>query len=478
MRKIQVMIIGREQEIQQLKRAYDSDEAELVVVYGRRRVGKTFLIRNVFDNRFAFYFTGAYNVTTKEQLANFHDAIKSQSGQSTPKPSTWTQAFNQLKAIVETSNEKKKVIFIDELPWLDAPRSGFVSALEYFWNSWGSARKDLLFIICGSASSWIIDKIFRNKGGLHNRVTSRIHLHPFTLHETEFYAAHRQLGYVRNQILEGYMVMGGVPFYWSKLQPGKSLARNINDIFISEYGELRYEFRELYSSIFNRPEKYIAIIEALSTKKKGLTREEIVKAAKIENNGHLSNMIEDLTECGFIRKYCHTDKKLKDAIYQIVDSYTLFYYRFVRNSHAMDEEYWMKIQQTPTYNTWCGLAFERVCLLHTRQIKATLGISGIIANVFSWHTKKNDNHPGVQIDLLIDRTDNVINICEMKYAPNGYILTKAEANKIKTRAAVFSLYAPKHKAIQSVLITSNGSTNASQALPQLREITADSLFIP
>ena len=472
------MIIGREQEIQQLKRAYDSDEAQLVVVYGRRRVGKTFLIRNVFDNRFSFYFTGAYNVTTKEQLANFHDAIKSQSGQQTPKPSTWTQAFNQLKAIVEASPEKKKVIFIDELPWLDAPRSGFVSALEYFWNSWGSARKDLLFIICGSASSWIIDKIFRNKGGLHNRVTSRIHLRPFTLHETELYAAHRQLGYVRNQILEGYMVMGGVPFYWSKLRPGKSLAQNINDIFISEDGELRYEFRELYSSIFNRPEKYISIIEALSTKKKGLTREEIVKTAKIENNGHLSNMIEDLIECGFIRKYCHTDKKLKDAIYQIVDCYTLFYYQFVRNSHAIDEEYWMKIQQTPTYNTWCGLAFERVCLLHTRQIKATLGISGIIANIFSWRIKKNDEHPGVQIDLLIDRTDNVINICEMKYAPNGYILTKAEANKIKTRAAVFSLYTPKNKAIQSVLITSNGSTNTSYALPQLREITADSLFIP
>ena len=472
------MIIGREQEIQQLKRAYDSDEAQLVVVYGRRRVGKTFLIRNVFDNRFSFYFTGAYNVTTKEQLANFHDAIKSQSGQQTPKPSTWTQAFNQLKAIVEASPEKKKVIFIDELPWLDAPRSGFVSALEYFWNSWGSARKDLLFIICGSASSWIIDKIFRNKGGLHNRVTSRIHLRPFTLHETELYAAHRQLGYVRNQILEGYMVMGGVPFYWSKLRPGKSLAQNINDIFISEDGELRYEFRELYSSIFNRPEKYISIIEALSTKKKGLTREEIVKTAKIENNGHLSNMIEDLIECGFIRKYCHTDKKLNDAIYHIVDCYTLFYYQFVRNSHAIDEEYWMKIQQTPTYNTWCGLAFERVCLLHTRQIKATLGISGIIANIFSWRIKKNDEHPGVQIDLLIDRTDNVINICEMKYAPNGYILTKAEANKIKTRAAVFSLYTPKNKAIQSVLITSNGSTNASYALPQLREITADSLFIP
>lgn len=272
--------------------------------------------------------------------------------------------------------------------------------------------------------------------------------------------------------------MGGVPFYWSKLSPSKSIAQNINDIFLNEDGELRHEFNELYASIYDNPERYISVIEALSTKKKGLTREEIAKAGKLENNGHLTSILRDLTECGFIRKYCHTDKKLRDAIYQLVDCYTLFHYQFVRQSYGADDDYWVKIQQTPTYNTWCGLAFERVCLLHARQIKAALGISGIIANIFSWHIARTEDHPGVQIDFVIDRSDNVTNICEMKYAPNGYTMTAQEANRISERLRVFSLYAPKRKSVQLAMITSNGIPGQGRRLQIARELTADDLFRP
>lgn len=472
------MIIGRKKELELLRIAYDSDEVQLVAVYGRRRIGKTFLIRKAFDNSFFFTYSGTLNISNADQLTLFHDALVRHGSDAPNVPQTWFEAFGMLRDLIEKSSVKRKVIFIDEMPWMDAPRSKFVPALESFWNGWASGRNDILMVICGSASSWIINKVFNNRGGLHNRVTRKIHLHQFSLHEIEELVSRYNFGFTRNQILEGYMVMGGVPLYWTKLSPFKSMSQNINDIFINEDGELRYEFDELYASIFKNPERYISVIEALSTKKKGLTRDEISKIGKLENNGHLTTVIKDLIECGFIRKYCHTNKKTKDALYQLVDSYTLFYYQFVRFAHGVDDEYWTKIQQSPTYNTWCGLAFERVCLLHARQIKAALGISGIIANTHSWHIGKTEDHPGVQIDLVINRSDNVINICEMKYAPNGFTLTSSEAKKLSERLRVFSMYAPKKKAVQLVMITSNGISGQGRLIQPARELTAEDLFHP
>lgn len=471
-------MIGRSKEIRILEEAFDSGRPEFVAVYGRRRVGKTYLIKEVFGDRLTFSYTGTLNCSTKTQLSYFHDALMEQGIGKVPLPQTWPEAFRLLKKLIEESGDSRKVVFLDELPWMDAPRSGFLSAFEHFWNGWGSSRKDLLLIICGSSTSWIINKIFRNRGGLHNRVTRNMHMSPFSLYECEEYARSLGLGLSRNNILEGYMVMGGIPLYWSKLDKGKSLAQNINDIFISEDGELRYEFNDLYSSIFTYPEKYIRIIECLSTKKSGMTRAEIISFTKIEGNGKFSEMLEELIECGFIRKYCHTNKKTRDALYQLVDCYTLFYYRFVKDAHGTDEDYWLKILSTPTYHTWCGIAFERVCLLHTRQIKAALGISGIMANIFSWHIAKTDDHPGVQIDMLIDRADNVVSVCEMKYAPNGYVMTAAEASKINTRISVYSLYMPQKKGIQLVMITSNGMANKGERINIHRELTSDCLFQP
>lgn len=471
-------MIGRKKEIQVLEEAFGSGNPEFVAVYGRRRVGKTYLVKEVFIDRLTFSYTGALNCSTKTQLSYFHDALIEQGLKKAPNPQTWPEAFRLLKRLIEESEVKRKVIFLDELPWMDAPRSGFLSAFEHFWNGWGASRKDLLLIICGSSTSWIVNKILRNRGGLHNRVTRNIHISQFTLCECEEYSEALNLGLSRNNIIEGYMVMGGIPLYWSKLNKGKSLAQNINDLFLSENGELRYEFNDLYSSIFNHPEKYIKIIECLSTKKSGMSRGEIIFHTKIDNNGKFSEMLDDLIQCGFIRKYCHTNKKTKDALYQLTDCYTLFYYRFVRNAHGIDEDFWSKIQPTPTYHTWCGLAFEMVCLLHTRQIKAALGISGIMANIFSWHISKTEDHPGVQIDLLIDRADNVVSICEMKYAPNGYTMTVAEVDKINTRIRVYSLYNPPKKGIQLVMITSNGMTNKTPRLNIHRELTAECLFLP
>ncbi|MDE6855474.1 MAG: ATP-binding protein [Muribaculaceae bacterium] len=472
-------IIGREEEIRLLSRAYDSRESEFVAIYGRRRVGKTFLVRKFFNNHFTFQYTGAYNISNKEQLEEFHRSLVDQGFPKEEKvPANWFEAFHMLERLISESKDQRKVIFIDELPWMDAKNSRFLSAFEHFWNGWASARTDIVLIICGSASSWIINRIFRNKGGLYNRVSYKIPLGQFSLYECELLAKELKLPFNRNMIMEGYMIMGGIPYYWTRLDPEKSVGKNVNDLFVKSNGLLRNEFSYLYASMFNRPEKYMKVVEALAGKKSGLTRDEIIAKGKIDSSGQLSDILDDLIECGLIRKYCHLDKKLKDAIYQLVDCYTLFYFQFVRNAHGVDEDYWVKTMATPEYHTWCGLSFERLCLLHTRQMKSALGISGIRANLFSWHVRKTDDHPGVQIDLLIDRADGIINICEMKYSPGGYRLTSAELNKIRSKVGVFNMYMPRSRYAQPVLITSNGVVHNSNSDEIPLKVSGDQLFLP
>ncbi len=473
------MIIGRKEEIQRLTRAYKSDNSEFVAVYGRRRVGKTYLIRRAFEGKFTFQHAGVYNVSNQEQLNVFHrNLIEQGLSPRESAPKDWFDAFILLQHLVSKSRARRKVIFLDELPWMDSRNSGFIPAFEHFWNSWASARRDILLIICGSATSWIINKIFRSKGGLYNRVTYRMRLKQFSLCECEELARMLKLSLSRNMIIEGYMAMGGVPYYWTKLDPALSIGQNINNLFLKEDGELHDEFRYIYESMFSTPDKYISVVEALSGKQCGLTRDEIIAQARLDSNGRLSRILTDLIECGFVRKYCGLDKKTKSAIYQLTDCYTLFYYHFVKSAHGIDEEYWTKIMKTPAYATWCGLAFERVCLLHTRQIKAAIGISGILANLYSWFVKKNDYHPGVQIDLLIDRADNVLNLCEIKYAVNGYDMTSAAYTALKTKISVLERYVPARKFIAPVLITSNGVKRNKYSDEIHSQVTADQLFVP
>ena len=473
------MVIGRKEETDKLKKAYESDKSEFVVVYGRRRIGKTYLIRETFDYKFTFQYSGVFKISNQKQLEIFYRNLIEQGLDPTEKPpKDWFEAFFLLQHLILKSKDTRKVIFLDELPWMDARNSQFIPAFEHFWNGWASARKDIMLIICGSATSWIINKIFRNKGGLYNRATYKLKLQQFSLHECEELAKHLRLPFNRNMLMEGYMVMGGVPYYWTKLDNTLSLGKNIDRLFLKDDGELHDEFNYIYSSMFNTPEKYIKIVHALAGKKAGLTRDEIISKAKIDNNGHVSRMLDDLIECGFIRKYCHTGKRLKDALYQLVDCYTLFHYQFARMAYGIDEEYWVKSMQTPAYSTWCGLAFERVCLLHTRQIKAAIGISGIRADLYSWFVRKTDEHAGVQIDLVIDRADNMVNICEMKYAPKGFILTSSELNKINTRLRIFELYASRNKAVQPILITSNGTIANNNSFEIPLQVVGDQLFLP
>jgi hypothetical protein len=352
---------------------------------------------------------------TRQQLQNFQSSLRKYGYAKAQQPVNWLEAFDMLSELIEKSEDKRKVIFIDEMPWMDAPRSSFLTALEHFWNSFASARKDILLVACGSATSWITKKLLKNKGGLHNRLTYRIYLPPFTLYECEKYAKQQRLGMNRKQLLECYMALGGIPYYWSLLDKSKSLAQNIDSLFFAKRGEMRSEYGELYASLFYHPDEYISVIEALGLKKAGMTRAEIVSETKLPDNGKLTDMLNDLEDCEFIRKYNIIGQKTKGALFQLIDNYTLFYFKFLKTNSATDEHFWSKSTDSPQYSSWCGLAFERVCLLHSRQIKAKLGIAGIISSEYAWQTKKDETGNGAQIDLLIDRNDGVINLCEMKF---------------------------------------------------------------
>ena len=470
------MMIGREEEQKRLRKAYESDHSEFVVVYGRRRVGKTFLIRETFGYKFMFQHVGLANKNTRQQLQNFQMSLRSQGYKRAPLPANWLEAFDMLAGLISQSRAKRKVVFIDEMPWMDAPKSSFLSALEHFWNGFVSARKDVLLIVCGSATSWITRKLLKNKQGLHNRVTCRIHLQPFTLYECEHYAQQQHLGMNRRQLMEGYMVFGGIPYYWSLLDREKSLALNIDRLFFSKDGELRGEYSELYASLFHHPEKYLSVIEALGKKKMGLSRAEIVQESRLPENGKLTEVLEDLESCGFIRRYNHIGMKTKGALFQLTDCYTLFYFQFIADNPVNDEHFWSKNLDTGAYNSWCGLAFERVCLLHSRQIKAKLGVTGVVSSEYAWRTANEDGKKGAQIDLLIDRSDGVINLCEMKFTKTPYKIDASDDAAMRNKQVRFIEETSTEKAIHLTLVSAQGIVRNAFSDEIQAQIAGDDLF--
>ena len=470
------MLIGREKEIQELRQAYDSDESKFVAVFGRRRIGKTYLVREVFQDNFAFTYSGMAQASTKEQLQRFYLTLKSQGFKGGSYPNNWIEAFYMLEQYLEGLPEGKKVVFLDELPWMDGPKSSFMPAFENFWNAWASARKDILLIVCGSATSWMVKKILKNRGGLHNRLNNQIHLQPFNLHECELYAKSINLPLERQEIMEAYMVFGGIPFYWSLLNKSLSLPQNIDTLLFGRTPKLGNEFKELYSSLFKQPEPYLDIITALAKKKIGMTREEIIANSTLATNGQLTKHLEDLESCGFIRRYQAIGSKTKNALYQLVDNFTLFYFRFMDGKNVTDTNYWSKIQTAPIYHSWSGLAFERVCLLHSEQIKKALGISGVITNEYSWRTVANDEHPGAQIDLLIDRSDKVINLCEIKYSDGPYTIDKKYMENLRNKAALFRQLTKTRKGIALTVITNCGLVKNTYAMNIHAQLNSNDLF--
>lgn len=469
------MLIGREKEQKILKQALASEESQFVAVYGRRRVGKTYLVRQFFKGKLTFAHSGQAKGSMTEQLFGWCSALREAGLKLDTTPKNWLEAFELLKDLVRQSPDGKKVIFIDEMPWLDTPRSNFTNALESFWNGWASGRSDILLIVCGSATSWIINKLFSNHGGLHNRITHRILVKPFTLHECELYTKSRGIQLTRYDILETYMIMGGIPFYWSLLERGKSVAQNIDDLFFAKNGSLRYEFRELYQSLFKNPDYYINIVLTLGTSKSGMTRDEIINACHLPSSGTVSTALDDLEYCGFISKTPSYNLKNK-ARYCLIDNYTLFYIKFVKDSNS-DEHFWSDNYKSTLHNAWVGLAFERVCFQHIPQIKSALGISGMHTDVYTWQTPPSpDGSRGAQIDMLIDRADNMVNICEMKFSKTPYTVSKGDSISIANKVERFSQAINNAKSINVTMITVNGIAEAGHWNDVHSVVDADGLF--
>ncbi|MBQ7494181.1 MAG: AAA family ATPase [Bacteroidaceae bacterium] len=473
------MIIGREKEQRELLSLLEKEDAQFCAVYGRRRVGKTYLIRETFNYQFCFHHTGIAKGTLRQQLTAFRNSLVTAGMDRCAIPKTWIEAFELLKQLITHAPAGKKVIFIDELPWMDTPKGNLIGALENFWNGWATARreKDIVLIVCGSATSWISKRLLKDKGGLRGRLTNRIKLVPFTLRECELFAKGANLAFGRKDILELYMILGGIPYYWSFLKKGLSVAQNIDQLFFTETAQLRDEFEALYAVLFKNPDNYIKVIECLSVgRKSGLTREDILNESKLTDGGTFSTLLEELEECGFIRHYVSADTAETNALYQLIDNYTLFYYLCIKKNAFSDEHYWSNTFTSTSHNAWKGHAFERVCFQHVPQMKVALGISGVQTNVCSWFARGTSERRGTQIDLVMQRADGFTDICEMKHSANLFAIDKDYAENLQYKLDAYQELSKDNRTLHLVMVTTNGIVHNSYYNMVQNEITMDDLF--
>jgi len=454
-------LVGRHDELKRIQRLINSDNSELLAVTGRRRVGKTFLIREAFEGRMFFQFTGLYQSTLDVQLERFGVELQRQFNTLRKiQIRNWFEAFDVLRQYITQSRlRRKKVIFIDEFPWVSTHKSGFLAAFTDFWNTCASARKDILVIISGSATSWMIQHIFRNKGGLYNRVTERIELQPFTLRETQLFLKEKKINLHTNDIIKIYMVLGGIPYYLDHIHNNESTDQAIQRLFYGKNAPFGQEYKELFASLFNNSDAHEEVLDLLAQHTMGLTRQQIIAKTKMTTGGGLSKVLEELSSSGFISAYIPLKKKLRDAIYILTDPFTLYYKKYVAQHPIKAKNIWNHLSTTPSWLSWSGLAFENICWLHTDDIKRALKIEGVYTEISKWHHKGTDEMQGAQIDLVIDRADNVIHLCEINYSLAPYTIDAGYYNILKEKIASFSFFTKTKKNLFVTFITVNGMTN-------------------
>jgi uncharacterized protein len=478
---MKIEFIGRETEKAILQAALDSKEAEMVAVIGRRRVGKTFLIKTAYAGQIDFEATGVQNSGETEQLQNFTLRLNEtfHKGEAVLKPTNWLDAFHQLGAALDRKKKRKRmVVFLDELPWFDSHKSGFIRALSYFWNSW-AVNRNIIVVICGSAASWMIEKVIYDKGGLHNRITRRLDMEPFNLYETEKFLKSRNVNLNRYQIVQIYMAFGGIPHYLKEVEAGKSPAENIEKACFSKSGILTDEFLRLYPALFDNADKHLAVIRALGQKWKGLTREELIATGKLSNGGSTTVVLEELISSGFVSTYYPFGKAKKEMLYRLTDEYSLFYLHFIEKMSTQGKNIWKEQSQTQLYKTWCGFAFENICFKHIDQIKKALGISGIYTEASSFIAKGNNTEDGIQIDLLLDRKDQIINLFEIKFYNAIWQLDKSDAADLREKMAIFQRVSKTKKHVFLTLISTFGIKSNAHSLGLVdRQFDLDILFEP
>lgn len=470
------VIIGRAEEQAIMKDAYESPRPEFVAVTGRRRVGKTYLIRNFFGGKIDFSFSGILNGGYQLQLQNFWASLNEQLPQKREmaEPQNWMEAFRLLaKCLQAKRRSKRMVVFIDELPWLDTHKSNFLSSLEWFWNAWAS-QHNVLLIVCGSATAWIINNLINHQGGLHNRITKRLHLSPFSLHETRAFLRHNQIALSDYQTLLLYMALGGVPFYLKEVRKGESALQAVDRICFRKGGLLNNEFDNLYKALFKNSEHHEKIIQALATKMKGLTRPELLELTGLSDGGTFTSLLSELEWCDFITSMRPFGKAKKETLYRLHDEYSLFFLKFMRNKKNVN---WQQMATTQSWKAWSGFSFENICLKHIDQIKAALGISGIYSESSGFSHPGMEDQPGIQVDLLIDRRDEVINLCEAKFYDKPFALTKAQAQALQRKVGLFQTYSKTTKTLFPTLISPYALTPNMHSIGLVQQsATMDDLF--
>lgn len=472
-------LIGRHNEKKLLQEAIESGKPELIALFGRRRVGKTFLIRKHLSKSLVFEFVGTRDARLPQQLENFNKALGKAIGNTKiyQTPASWSDAFDQLSHYLTPKlAEGRAVVFLDELPWLDTHKSGFLPAFDHWWNSWGTGQSNLMVVICGSAASWMIQHVVNNRGGLHNRITRKIRLLPFDLKETEEFLHALTVNMDRYQILQLYMVMGGIPHYLKEVKKGESSTQAIDRICFTKDGLLASEFNNLYHSLFDDASRHLAVVRVLAGNNPGLTRSEIIDKTGLSSGGTITGILEKLIESGFVTDWQPYDKKLKDTIYKLGDEFTHFYLKFTEKKKSSGEGIWQSFSTGQSWKSWSGVAFERVCLKHILQLKRELGIQSIYTEESAWrYLPKKGN--GAQIDLLLDRKDFVINLCEMKYSESEFLIDKAYADNLENKRDVFREQTKTKKSIYLTLVTTFGIKNNEYSKRLIQNsITMDSLF--
>jgi len=474
-----LMMVGREQEKKMMMDLLASPKSEMLAIYGRRRIGKTYLVRKVYNEHLTFEFTGTQNATLKNQIFKFLEKIREQftDVQTGSNIKSWQEVFVLLKKVLEKQQDKKIIIFFDELPWICGKNKKFLEELAYWWNDW-AVNQNILVIICGSAASWMIKNVISHKGGLHNRVTKRINLQPFTLSETKLYLESNGIYWDDYQIIQFYMAVGGIPIYLNEAQKNETVTQTIDRIFFTKDGFMVREFNNLYSSLFDNYQFHEEVIKTLAGKWGGMTRQEILSKSNFKDGGWFTNILNELEASSFIQFLPSLNKNRKDFVYRLTDEYSLFYLQFLKNKLPTSKGKWIQQFNTQKYRTWCGYAFENICIKHVDAIKKSLGISGIYTEVSSYIKKQENDSEGFQIDLIIDRADNAMNLCEIKFYADDFKMTEEYSNQLRKRRELFREKTKTKKHLFNTLITTYGLKNSTISTGQIDQvITMDQLFV-
>lgn len=481
-------LIGREREIQVLESLAKSNKAELLAIYGRRRIGKTFLIRKYFSSKWIYFeMTGIKGGSRSQQIRAFtrklQQTFKNVSIKTLPK--TWFEAFEILEdAIQNTQKTCKITLFLDEFPWMDTHKSDLLKAFEYLWNSTLSNDSRVITILCGSSVSWMVRKIIQNKDGLYGRLTAQIRLRPFTLKEIEKYCIANRIQLDRKQIVELSMALGGIPKYLSYIKPGMSASQIIQRLCFTPSAPLTTEFQALYESLFDDYHLHVQIIELLARSTVGLTVTQISEKMGKEKGGNISRALRELIASSFVQFIPFYGRKTRDGRYRVIDEYSYFYLNWIQDAmynydESISQSYWIRQQSTPKYKSWAGYVFETICMRHIRQIIKSLELTVVAEKASYWsYFPKNSKERGGQIDLVIDRADQCINLCEIKFWNSEFVVNELYGKALNQRRDIFREDVKTKKTLFNTLITPYGARDNQHYLSSVdNQLTLNALFL-